>query len=132
MFDQTSVDYAKEKLNSEGCVHIPDAKGRMLYLINSRLLRLDFPGLVAAYEGYGTATIRLDRPLNQFLLLQGGFPMQVCGSLSDFINRVTGVTEIQKVIPVANQLKALPAPKPVKKSRSGTVKPIGPKVKKEV
>lgn len=116
----------REQLRVKGSAVLTDRNNKTLYLVNSRLLQLDFAALILAYEGYGSATVLLDRPLNAFRLVNAGFPFQVAGPLAEFLNCVTGVTNVSTgvaVIPVAKTAllaQALTKPKSAKKTRSGT------------
>lgn len=91
MFTEDVTHDMRETLLKHGYAYMCDINGKRLYFVHTKLLRLDFTGLLVAYEGYGAFTYDMDRPVNAFRLVSAGFPLQVAGGLAYLINRLTGV-----------------------------------------
>lgn len=79
------------QLAQHGAMHATDKDGRKLFVVLSRQLAMQETGILLAYEGEGAYFFTLDRPLNRFRLVQGGFSYIVAGWLSDLLNQIVGI-----------------------------------------
>jgi hypothetical protein len=93
MSNQTTFDIPelRKQLSSTGSMHATDAKGRRLFVVLSSQLSVEEKGLLLAYEGEGCFFFTLDRPLNTFRLVQGGFSFSVAEWLANLINDIVGM-----------------------------------------
>lgn len=64
----------------------PD-KGR-LFIVSSYQMGMEERGVLISYEGEGAFFWTLDRPLNQFRLVQGGFSANLAPTLAEILNRL--------------------------------------------
>ncbi len=83
------VEVLRAGLAKDGFVKATGPDGQRLWLVLSTMLE-EPPGLLIAYEGVGAMFWELDRPLNEFRLVQHGFSIRIAPALADTLNRVMG------------------------------------------
>jgi hypothetical protein len=84
----------RQSLHEMGSVVTTDRQGKRLFLVLSKQLDVTEHGVLLAYEGQGAYFFTLDRPLNKYRLVQGGFSLDVAPFLSDLINALMGMHEV--------------------------------------
>ena len=91
MVPDTLINELRERLEEHGAAMVIDGAGRRLYLINARMVQLPHEGLIVAYEGFGTFTFDMVRPVNKYRLVSAGFDLGVSEYVADLVNRITRV-----------------------------------------
>ena len=84
------VNVIRNDLARKGYVDAYDSRGRKLYLVLSTVLPEHPPGVLIAYEGYGTMFYDMKAPLNKFQLIQKGFTYTVADTLAVMLNSIFG------------------------------------------
>ena len=82
----------RKRLREKGAVQLDLTNGTRLFLVAMPLFGIQTQELLVAYEGGGSVVYSGDRPLNNFRLVQHGFPFSVAGEIADLINAVAGLS----------------------------------------
>lgn len=92
MSEQT-LSIIREKLSETGGVSITGPEGKAVFLVLNRNLGIEKNGILVAYEGGGAFFFDLDRPLNQFRLVQHGFSLRIAPALASLVNAILEPSE---------------------------------------
>jgi hypothetical protein len=86
------IAQVRQRLIEKGAVQVDLTNGSRLFMVTMPLFGVNTRELLVTYEGGGSVVYAGDRPLNNFRLVQHGFPFSAAGEVADLVNAVAGVS----------------------------------------